>query len=380
MLLALDRIEKGSLALLEDRRFALLLNEASVDRSMRSTCDVLSEKFGDQLSCLFTPQHGMFGEQQANMIETDHVVHPRLRIPVYSLYSDTREPTRIMLDDIDTLVIDLQDVGCRVYTFIWTITNCLNVCGRLGIDVVLLDRVNPIGPAVRGPIVEPDYFSFVGLAPVPLQHGLTIGELALFTNSRIETPAKLQVIPVTQWSHDQIWSAAERPWVPTSPNLPSWESLLLYPGMVLFEGTNVSEGRGTTTPFQLIGAPWMDGERLLSQLSPAHAAQFRPTRFVPTFDKYASESCGGVFIHPTEQVDSVTLAIELMAACKRLWPDRFEWHPGPYEYEHELPPIDILYGSDKLRIAIDNRQDSDGLAKADVTAWEACTRPHRLYA
>ncbi len=379
MRLAIDQIEEGTLSLLNDRCFGMLLNEASVARSMRYTCDILADRFPGQLRCLLTPQHGMFGEQQANMIETGHAIHPRLHVPVHSLYSETREPTRQMLDGIDTLVIDLQDVGCRVYTFIWTVTLCLEACAAEGIEVVLLDRINPIGPAVHGPVIERDYFSFVGLAPIPLQHGLTIGELSQFTNSQLDTPAKLTVVPVQNWSRTQRWDQLDRPWVPTSPNLPTFDSLLVYPGMVLFEGTNVSEGRGTTTPFQVIGAPWMDGERLCAQLSGNHGATLRPTRFVPTFDKFASESCGGVFIHPTHEVNSVALAIELMSACKQLWPDEFAWHPGPYEYEYKLPPIDILYGSDKLRTAIDAGASTIDLSSADTATWEAETQPFRIY-
>ena len=367
----LEVLQAGHSDVLNGRKFGLLLNEASVDRRLRLACDVLADRYPGQMVAMFAPQHGLWGEQQANMIETPHATHPQLGLPIYSLYSDVREPTDEMLDGIDCLVIDLQDVGCRVYTFIWTITNCLSTCARRGIEVVVLDRPNPIGPAVRGPAVTPDYFSFVGLAEIPLQHGLTIGELACVVNRMLGLNASVRVVPVQDWQRKTCWPATERSWVQTSPNLPSVNSLKLYPGIVLLEGTNISEGRGTTAPFTTIGAPWIDGWKLCERLRNHDGIALRPTHFEPTFDKYAGESCCGVAVHPTGgAVDSVTFAIDVILACAAMYPQQFAWNAPPYEYETKLAPIDILYGSDRLRRAVsDCSQSASELAKADVDTW-----------
>lgn len=362
------------------RRFALLMNEASVDAELRYACDVVAESQAACLRSIWTPQHGLWGEQQANMIETDHTVHSELGVPVFSLYSETRAPTDSMLDDIELLLIDLQDVGCRVYTYIWTIANCLAACAEREVQVIVLDRPNPIGPLVRGPHVEPEYFSFVGNAEIPLQHGLSIGELAAVVRAQLGIEADLAVVPIEDWHRDQLWPDTQRHWVPTSPNLPTFESLQLYPGLVLLEGTNISEGRGTTNPFQIVGAPWIDGVKLAKRLEHHRGVRFRPTRFQPTFDKWQGQSCGGVFIHATSRApDSVTLAIDLIAACKELWPDAFAWLPPPYEYEHHLMPIDILYGSSLLRERVDAGESATGLPDANAAAWADECEPHLLY-
>ena len=381
MNMGLDVVLAGDSSVIGDHRFGLLLNEASVDKQLKLACDGLAARYPEQVVSLFAPQHGLWGEQQANMIETPHGIHPRLGLPIYSLYSDVREPTDAMLDGIDCLVVDLQDVGCRVYTFIWTITNCLRACARRGIDVVVLDRPNPIGSAVRGPAVVPEYFSFVGLAEIPLQHGLTIGELTCVVNRMLGLQASVRVVPVQDWDRKSRWPVSERPWVPTSPNLPTVESLLLYPGMVLLEGTNVSEGRGTTTPFTTVGAPWIDGWELIERLGVHDGISLRPTYFQPTFDKYAGESCSGVAIHPTgEPIDSVTFAIDLILACADLYPTRFRWTAPPYEYETKLAPIDILYGSDRFRLAAANRtRSASELAVADVDGWRRACEGLLLY-
>jgi uncharacterized protein YbbC (DUF1343 family) len=369
----LEVLQAGGSDVLNGRKFGLLLNEASVDRRMRLACDMLAHRHPGQMVAMFAPQHGLWGRQQANMIESTHATHPQLRLPIYSLYSDVRAPTDEMLDGIDCLVIDLQDVGCRVYTFIWTITNCLRACARRGIEVLVLDRPNPIGSAVHGPAVMPDYFSFVGLAEVPLQHGLTIGELTCVVNRMLGLNASIGVVPVQDWQRETCWPATERAWVQTSPNLPSIESLQLYPGMVLLEGTNISEGRGTTAPFTTIGAPWIDGWELCEHLCNHDGITLRPTYFKPTFDKYTGESCGGIAVHPTGgPIDSVTFAIDIILTCAAMYPRQFRWNAPPYEYETKLAPIDILYGSDRLRRAVSDCLPSElasELTKADVDTW-----------
>ena len=288
------------------------------------------------------------------MIETDHTDHPTLGVPVYSLYGETREPTAEMLTGLDTLVIDLQDVGTRVYTYIHTMTNCLAACAAHNVPVVVCDRPNPVGGvAVEGPMLEPGFESFVGQFPVPLRHGLTIGELALLCNDTFGLNATLEVLPLEGWQRESYHDDARLPWVLPSPNLPTLDSAIVYPGTVLFEGTNLSEGRGTTKPFELVGAPWLDAHRLsrlMNQLS-LPGVRFRPADFQPTFQKHAGQTCGGCQLHITDRTSfqPVLTAVALLEVCRRLAPDRFAWRQPPYEYETIIPPIDILSGSDHLR-------------------------------
>ncbi|MFO0977649.1 MAG: DUF1343 domain-containing protein [Planctomycetaceae bacterium] len=378
-------------SLLEGQRLGLLMNQASVDRRFRYSCDVLNEEFPGQLVALFSPQHGFWGEQQANMIESDHSRYEPLGLPVFSLYSDTRRPTEESLRNIDTLVIDLQDVGTRVYTFIWTVKECLIACAQLGKRVVILDRPNPVGGTVtEGPMIQPGYESFVGGAAVPMRHGLTIGEMARLLNAESESPCRLDVITMEGWEREMEWPQTGLPWVPPSPNMPTAATAAVYPGQVLLEGTNVSEGRGTTLPFRLFGAPWIEPDAVLSRLGDAPrncGVILQPYRFRPTFDKFRGEACSGFQIHTAEpqRVRSFRLTIEILNALCDLYPKRFEWLAPPYEYEFVRPPIDILYGSDLLRrlLAQDGPLDSCelGLACAlDSTAWWSRVRPHLCYA
>lgn len=372
--------------LADGAKFGLLMNQASVTADYRYACDVLDECFPDQLVSLFSPQHGLWGEQQANMIESQHAVHPRLGLPIYSLYAESREPAPAMLRGLDVLVVDLQDVGTRVYTFIWTVVNCLRACKALSIPVILLDRPNPIGgELIEGPILESRFRSFVGLAEIPMRHALTLGELAQFCNSRLAIDAELEIVPLCGWQRSLHLPQTSAPWCPPSPNMPRYETALVYPGQVLLEATNLSEGRGTTTPFQVVGAPFIDAERLAGELNARALSNvhFRPLRFVPTFDKWVGRSCGGVFIHPRDvkQFKSYTTTIEVLRAVKRLYPGKFAWLPPPYEYEFEKPPIDILSGSERLRMAIDSLDDSgiETCKIVDAAQWSSATKAFRIY-
>lgn len=372
-------------------KFGLLMNQASVTSDYRYACDVLDERYPNQLVALFSPQHGLWCEQQANMIESQHTVHPSSGLPIYSLYAEKREPTPEMLRGLDLFVVDLQDVGTRVYTFIWTVVNCLRACKTHSIPMMLLDRPNPIGgERVEGPILHSDFRSFVGLADIPMRHGLTLGELALFCNSNLEINAQLEVIPLSGWKRSLQLPQMTAPWCPPSPNMPRYETALVYPGQVLLEGTNLSEGRGTTTPFEVVGAPFIDSERLALELNSRQpvnerisGAHFRPIRFVPTFDKWAGQSCGGVFIHPwdSSQFQSYATTIEILRAVKRLYPNEFAWLPPPYEYEFVKPPIDILSGSEDLRLALDACDDIaiSNCIRVDEAAWKKATEASRIY-
>jgi len=244
---------------LKTGRFGLLMNQASVDARFRHACDLFDALFSGRLAALFSPQHGLWSADQDNMIETPHGRHPRLGIPIYSLYAEHRKPTPSMLEGLDCLLVDLQDVGTRVYTYVWTISLCLEACAEAGVPVIVLDRPNPLGgQIVEGPRLRPEFTSFIGRAPVPMRHGLTVGEMTLFLNHCMGTRADIEVVPMRGWRRDMSFAETGRCWMPPSPNLPRLEGAQVYPGAVLLEGTELSEGRGTTTPFEVIGAPYID--------------------------------------------------------------------------------------------------------------------------
>jgi uncharacterized protein YbbC (DUF1343 family) len=344
--------------LVRGRRIGIVCNPASVDRTL---CHVLdrADAAGVHVAAIFGPQHGFRSDVQDNMIESPHVRDPRRGVPVYSLYSDTREPSAEMLRGLDALVIDLQDVGTRIYTYVYTMANCLRAARRHGVPVIVCDRPNPIGGvAVEGPMLDERFASFVGQFPVPMRHGMTIGELARLFNEHFGLGAPLDVVPMTGWRREMYFDATGLPWVLPSPNLPTADSVVVYPGTVLFEGTNASEGRGTTRPFELVGAPWIDPETFAEELNARRlpGVHFRPASFEPTFQKHAKTACGGCQIHVTDRTvfRPVETGITLVAAVRSAGPDRFSWRPPPYEYETTKMPIDILYGSSTLRTALDN--------------------------
>ncbi len=377
----------------QGQRFGLLMNQASVDWQGRYACDLLAERFGQQLVCLLSPQHGLWGEQQANMIESADDRYPPLGLPVYSLYSETRRPTPKMLAGIDVLVIDLQDVGTRVYTFIWTLLQCLYACVEAGVGVVVLDRPNPIGgKEIGGPLLDPNYRSFVGDAVIPMRHGLTIGEIAKLLNAELQIGAALEVVAMARWQRAMLYSETGRRWIAPSPNMPRLETALCYPGQVLLEGVNISEGRGTTVPFEVFGAPFLDPWALVRFVNETHpdaawGCSLRPVRFKPAFDKHVGQSCGGVAIqiHDAQRFDSFKLTVALLDAARTHAPAEFAWLPPPYEYEYIKPPIDILYGSSALRerFATPRKLSATELAElsaVDAATWWSRVAPHLLYA
>ena len=365
----------------------LLFNQASVDRKFRLAHLLLDGAAPGSLIKLFSPQHGLFSEQQDNMIESGHGRDSALGIPIHSLYSETRAPTPAMLDGLKTLVIDLQDVGTRVYTYAWTLLLALEACSRAGVRVLVLDRPNPVGGhVVEGPILDPAFASFVGLHAIPMRHALTLGELARLFDAELAIGADLHVVPMTGWSRYDTFSDTGRTWVPPSPNLPRPESALVYPGQVLLEGTTLSEGRGTTTPFEICGAPEIDPYRLAADLGDLRrfGLAARPVRFVPTFQKHAQRSCGGVFLHVIheESVRSMEVTARILALARDQCPGRPLWTMPPYEYETEKMPIDILFGSSVLREAVDGGAgfvDLAALLTVDSATWWDRVRPHLLY-
>lgn len=372
---------------LDGLRVGVLANPASVDGDFRHVADLLAASPDWRLTAIFGPQHGFRSDLQDNMIETPHAKEPKRGVPIFSLYSDTREPTPEMLSLIDVLVVDIQDVGARIYTFIYTMANCLRAAARAGLPVIVCDRPNPIGGvAVEGPMLEPGYESFVGQFPIPLRHGMTVAELARLFNEAHGIGAELEIVPMEGWTRDMYFDATGLPWVMPSPNMPTLDTAIVYPGTVLFEGTMLSEGRGTTRPFELIGAPWLDGEALAARLNALglSGVYFRPAIFEPTFQKHAKETCGGCQIHVTNRdaFEPVEVGVALLHECYSLAPKPFKWRDPPYEYEHDKMPIDILAGSPALRQQIERQVSLEEIAaswRQGEAAFEATRKPYLLY-
>jgi uncharacterized protein YbbC (DUF1343 family) len=382
--LGIDRLLDIERRLLAGRRVGVVCNPASVDGLFRHTADRLIGDPDVKVTALFGPQHGFRSDLQDNMIETPHAQDARRHVPVYSLYSDTREPTADMLRDLDVLVVDLQDVGTRVYTYVYTMANCMRAAARHGVHVVVCDRPNPVGgDEIEGSRLDPAFASFVGQFPIPLRHGMTIGELARLFNDEFDIHCSLDVVPLAGWRRSMYYDQTGVPWVMPSPNIPTLDSAIVYPGAVLFEGTKLSEGRGTTRPFELIGAPWIDGERLADAMNARTlpGVHFRPVFFEPTFQKHAKQTCGGCQVHvlDRQRFRPVRTAVELIAEFRRQAPDRFAWREPPYEYEHEKQPIDILFGSDSLRQTIDAGKDVGALVAGWKTEEESFRQLRQKY-
>jgi len=353
---------------LKGARVGVVCNHASVDRGFRHVIDRVAATEGVILAAIFGPQHGFRSDVQDNMVETPHRDDPRRRVPIYSLYSETREPTPEMLRGVDVLLVDLQDIGARIYTYIYTMANCLRAAARHGVPVIVCDRPNPIGgTAVEGDRLRRGWESFVGLFPIPMRHGMTIGELAKLFNKEFGIGASLDVIPMEGWTRSAYGDSSGLPWVMPSPNMPTLDTAIVYPGTVLFEGTMLSEGRGTTRPFELVGAPWIDAERFAGEMNALglDGVYFRPAGFEPTFQKHAKQPCGGCQIHVTDRelFKPVKTGVALIEMFRRFDPVRFEWRQPPYEYEHQKMPIDILAGSDVLR-----QQMERGLPVEEIAA------------
>jgi uncharacterized protein YbbC (DUF1343 family) len=360
-----DILASENCARLSGLRTGLLSNPASVDGGLRHVIDIVGGSYA-RLSCLFGPQHGLKGDTQANMIEWRGYTHPRLGIPVHSLYGDSREPDAAVLEKLDAVVIDLPDIGARPYTYLWTAALMMRACAATGTKVVVLDRPCPIGGSrVEGSILDMAYASFVGLHPLPMRHGLTIGEALRLINGSGAARCELEIIEMEGWARGMYFGETGLPWVLPSPNIPTPETALVYPGMVLLEATNVSEGRGTTRPFEIMGAPWIDPEALAGRLAArcGGGAIFRPLDFRPAFDKYAGELCGGVQIHVTDRdsFNPVRCAALALGEIAVMYPGHFEWLPPPYEYERKLMPVDILSGDSSLRETIGRGEGVEGL-------------------
>ncbi len=336
------------------KRWGLLSNQASINRSGYYSKDLLRGKFENNVTCLFSPQHGFWGTEQDNMVETPDGRDSATGLPIFSLYGHTRRPTAEMLAGIDLLLVDLQDVGTRVYTFITTLAYVLQEAKKFNKAVVVLDRPNPLGgETVEGNLLKTGLTSFVGAWQLPMRHGLTLGELSGLFNQVLGIGADLSVVAMTGWTRDRFFDQTARFWVSPSPNMPSLETAVVYPGQVLWEGTNISEGRGTTRPFEYFGAPFIEPDRVKKYLRefPIPGVNLLEAAFRPTFQKWPGEACRGFFLQVYDRrvFQPYRTTLILLQAIRDLYPHDFKWKEPPYEYETERRPIDLLIGDLAIR-------------------------------
>ncbi|AMO38304.1 exo-beta-N-acetylmuramidase NamZ domain-containing protein [Thauera humireducens] len=384
---------------LAGKRVALLAHPASVTRDLTHSLDALAALPDITLSAAFGPQHGLRGDKQDNMVESSDYTDPLLGIPVFSLYGEVRRPTTAMMDSFDVLLVDLQDLGCRIYTFITTLRYVLEEAARHGKSVWVLDRPNPAGRPVEGTLLREGWESFVGAGPLPMRHGLTMGELARWFVATLKLDVDCRVIDMEGWQPEAApgygWPLGERSWINPSPNAPNLSMARAYAGTVMLEGTTLSEGRGTTRPLELFGAPDLDARAIIADmrtLAPdwLRGCVLRDCWFEPTFHKHAGKLCNGVQIHVEDPAHYDHAAfrpwrVQALAfkAIRRLWPDYPLWRDFGYEYEFERLAIDLINGSPLLREWVDDPAatpaDLDVLAGADEAAWREARRAFLRY-
>ena len=370
--LGIERLLTEKIDLLKGASVALVCNQASVDHGFRHAADLFHEHSEINLTVLFGPQHGIRGDVQDNMIETDHATDRKTGLPIYSLYSETREPTEEMLRDVDIIVFDLQDVGCRIYTFVYTLANCMRAAGKLGKRVIACDRPNPIGGMqVAGNVLDPAFASFVGQFPIPTRHGMTACELGSMFNDEFGIGCELESVTTRGWRRELWYDETDGPWVLPSPNMPTLDAATVFPGAVHLEGTQMSEGRGTAKPFELIGAPYIEADEFADALNGLglDGVYFRSCVFMPTYQKHAGHACGGIQIHVTdrESFEPVIAGIAVVKTAYDMYRDDFRWKDPPYEYEYDRNPFDIISGTSRMREAIE-RGDS---LTAIESSWQA---------
>lgn len=370
-----------------NERIGLLCNPASVDRRLVHARMLVRQAFPKKLKALYSPQHGFFAEKQDNMIESSDMLDPVLQLPVFSLYGQFRKPSARMLEPIDTMIIDLQDVGTRVYTFIYTLSYCLEAAAEHGVRVLVLDRPNPInGVDIEGNLLVSDCASFVGRFPIPMRHGLTIGEIAVLFNDHFKIGCNLEVIPMKGWKRSMLFPETNLPWVVPSPNLPTPASTVVYPGQVLWEGTNVSEGRGTALPFELFGAPYIEIDKIAATMEEGKipGAHLRPVVFEPTSNKWRETHCYGFQIHVRNprQYRPYATTLRLLRAVMLHHRDQFEWKPPPYEYEFERLPIDLIIGDRRIRERLEKLEPVESIEESwqeDLHQFKTISREFQLY-
>lgn len=381
----LDGLVADPPAKLRGKRLGLLCNPASLTRELIPAPEAVAAALPGRLQALFSPQHGFFAARQDNMVESGHEVHPRLGVAIHSLYGETRRPLPAMLDGLDALLVDLVDIGCRVYTFFTTLVYCLEECAVAGKAVVVLDRPNPLGRGEEGPILPAELASFVGPHAMPLRHGLSMGELARLVAAERGLSLDLAVIPAAGWQGGDFTTTGLK-WVMPSPNMPTLDTARVYPGQVLWEGVNLSEGRGATRPFEICGGPGVNPWAVAEEVEPEAlaGAVLRPLFFEPTFHKFAGQTLGGWQIHVTDPAAfrPLRLTLALLGAIARVHPGLLALRPPPYEYEYHRRPLDLILGDpaavDGLMAgarALDLEQGwQEGLAD-----WRERVAPHLLY-
>ena len=356
--LGVELLLDDQIELIRGQRVGLVCNQASVLPDFRHAADVFAERSEFKLTTLFGPQHGIRGDVQDNMIETGHATDPRTGLPIYSLYSETREPTEEMLKNVDAIVFDMQDVGCRIYTFAYTMANCMRAAKKFGKRVVVCDRPNPItGVGVEGNVTEKEFTSFVGQFEIPTRHGMTLGELAKLFNEHFGIGCELEIVTMDGWRREMWFEETRLPWILPSPNIPTVDTCVVFPATVYLEGTELSEGRGTTKVFEINGAPFIDPYKWAAALREYdfEGVAFRECYFQPTFQKWAKQTCGGVQIHVTdrETFTPVVVGVAMVKTAYDLYPGKFEWKRDAYEYEFGKNPFDVVAGTDKIRKAIE---------------------------
>lgn len=372
---------------LDGQRVGLIVHPASINSRFEHAADLFFDHPRIQLNALFGPQHGIRGETQDNMIEWQTFRDSRTGLPAYSLYGETRKPTPEMLSGLDVLVFDVQDVGTRVYTFIYTMALAMQAARECGKRFVVLDRPNPInGRQIEGNLLAADFASFVGMYPLPMRHGLTVAELALMFNQAFGIGCDLEVVEMRGWRRAMWFEETGLPWVLPSPNMPTVETAAVYPGMVMFEGTAVSEGRGTTRPFEIVGAPYIEPRRLVERLMADNlpGCVFRPLHFEPTFHKFKGERCGGLQLHVTDRAafKPVLTGLAVIAAIRELYPEHFAWKQPPYEYVYDKLPFDVINGGAGIREMIEAGKSPDDIEagwQAGLDDFAASAKAYRLY-
>jgi len=371
---------------------ALLAHSASFSTNLIHTAEIIQSLCGSSLKKLFGPQHGFVTDVQDNMIETKDFIHPYFNIPVHSLYGDVRKPTKQMLEGIDTFVVDLQDVGTRVYTYIHTLNYVLEACAENGIKVIILDRPNPIGgEIIEGNILNSTFKSFVGLHPIPMRHGLTMGEMALFINQEfLGSACEVKVIKMPNWKRSNFWDDGQNQWILPSPNLPTWEGTISFVGSVLFEGTNISEGRGTTRSLEIIGHPKIEAFSFAKKFNNTleknnlTGMQARPQVFLPTFQKHQGVVCQGIQLHTLNKLTARPWSVGQLL-CRELFhllAEDFQWSTKPYEYQFDGYAIDYINGDDQIRKWVEANGELSDLKKLEKVGhgeFNEKTRAIQLY-
>ncbi len=383
----LDRFKNECRKRLKGQSLALLANQASVDGNLINAKEVISSLLPGQLKFLLGPQHGFWGEDQDNMIETEDSLDPELHTPVVSLYGSKLKRLPHILESVDLLIIDLQDVGTRVYTFLSTMLQCLKDAAKAGKGVLILDRPNPLGGAVvEGNILRMEFASLVGPFTLPMRHGMTIGELAYFLNDTLKIGCDLTVLSLKGWRRHMLWKGLRRRWIMPSPNMPLFDTALVYPGQVLWEGTNISEGRGTCRPFEIFGAPFIEPATLKKVLPSGHLAgcYLRECWFRPTFNKWVGQRCGGLMIDVLKPsvYRPIQTSLALLKAVLETFGECFSWREPPYEYEFDQLPIDLIFGDSSLRIALESGMGVEALLESfsqGIEEFLEIRRPFLLY-